>query len=86
MAHGAGNQDLACVGETGDPCAGVHCDPGRLVADDLALSRMHTRANRKIQLGKRAANRFGATNGAGRSIERGEEAIAGRVYLPTLMP
>ena len=72
VLDGAGHEDLACSGERGDAGADVHGDAADLVSDDLALARMQPRADLDAEGTDAFADRLGAADGPGRTVERGE--------------
>src|SRR5215470_14486274 len=79
ILHGVGDEDLARTRERGDPGADVNSDAADFLADDLALARVEPRAYLDAEGPHALADRLGAANGAGRTIEGREEAVTGGV-------
>src|SRR5262245_32053327 len=64
-----------------DPGPGVDGDPSDLAVDELALARVQPGAYVDAELAHTVDDRLGATDGACRAVERGEEPVAGGVHL-----
>src|SRR4029079_5534066 len=81
----ARDQDLA--GTRGGPDAGadVHGHAGHVVTADLALSGVQSRADLEAQSTHRIGDVGRAADAAGRPVERGQEAVAGRLDLAALV-
>ena len=76
VLHGARDDDLARLGERGNPGADVYGDAADVVSDQLALAGVNPGAQcqaEPILIGDRGAS---APDRAGRTIERGEETVA----------
>src|SRR5688572_15785486 len=82
ILHGARYEHLSRLGDAGDARSNVHREASNLAADLLALAGMHAGADVDAEWPHRIADPERATDGACRAVERGEEAIAGRVDLP----
>ena len=80
---GARDQYFATSCHCGDACADMHGYSRDIVSDDLALARVEPCAHLDPERQDGALNRTCAANRAGRAVERGEEAIACRVDLPS---
>ena len=81
VAHRLGHGHLGRAGERGDPCADVHREAADLVADPLDLAGVHASAHFETERSNGFDNRGGAVDGAGGSVERGEEPVPGCVDL-----
>src|SRR5262249_4333298 len=73
---------LARSGERGDPRSGVDCDAADLLPVELALARVDAGADLHAELPDRLAGRDRAADGARRTVEAREEAVASGVDLP----
>src|SRR5262249_1951273 len=83
VLHGARHQDLASLGERGDPGPDVHGDAAELLAHNLALAGVYSGPHFEPETPDSARDGRGRANTAGWAIERGQKAVAGGVDLAT---
>src|SRR5437588_1808014 len=79
VLDGSRDEHLAGLSMRGDSCSCVHGDPGDLAVDELALPGVEARTQVEPQSLDRVGDRAGAADRPRRSVERGEEAVAGSV-------
>ena len=84
VAHGARDEHLSRDCPAGDAGLCVNGDTAELLAYALALTGVQAGANLQTELADRFADRARRPNCPRRAVERGEEAVAGRVDLPPL--
>src|SRR6266508_1166828 len=81
VAHRARDQHLARTGKARDPRSDVHCDPGEVVATQLALAGVDAGADFQADVAGILGDGAGAFDGPSGPVEGGEEAVAGGVHL-----
>jgi hypothetical protein len=82
--HGAGDEHLSRPSARKDTLPDVHRNPGETVAKDLDFSGVEPRADLDAQLADAVAYDTGALHRARRTVEGGQEAVAGRIDLAPL--
>jgi len=82
VGHGSGDKDLPRLGQRLDARGDVDPKPCDVVAPELDLSDVDSRSHLDAQGVSAAADRPGAPNGPGRSVERGQDAIARHLDQP----
>ena len=75
--HGRGREDLAGIAESADPGADVDGHPTDVGADHLDLTGVEAGAEPDAEVVDALAELGCAADGAGRAVERGEEAVPG---------
>jgi hypothetical protein len=81
ISHRLRDEDFPWRGAGGDTRAGVDGNTADLVTDDLAFPDVDTGTDLDSQCPYAFADRGGATNSSGGTLEGGEEAVAGVVDL-----
>ena len=82
ISHGTRDPDGRWFGQRGDAGGDVHRDTGDVVASKLDLAGMDAASHFDAELVRGVADRTCAFDGAGRPVERRDEAVAGGVYFP----
>ena len=80
------HEDLAGLGQGGNPSCNVDVDPTDLPGDDLALPDMQSRSDLDAEFGRGVTDGSGAPDGSGGSVERGEHTVARGVDLTAVEP
>src|SRR5439155_12747027 len=78
----ARNEHLARAGLPGDARAGVDGDTGHLAFHDLTFAGVQARTDGQAEIADGVDDRGRTPDCAGGTVERGEEAVAGRVEFP----
>lgn len=86
VRHRSGDKDLAGLSQRLYPRGDIDPEPGDVIPAPLDLSGVHSRPKHDAQRLGTIDEGLGAPNGAGRAIERCEDAISGRLYHPTPVP
>jgi hypothetical protein len=81
IAHRLRDEDFARSGKPTDARADMDRDSRKIVADDLAFPSVQAAPDLEPERVHRVPDGTGTANGAGRSVERCEEAIAGGLNL-----
>ena len=76
VADRGGHQDLLRVGMLRDLAGGLHGGAANATAGDFALSDVQAGAHANSQAGGVMRNRRGTADGAGRTIEGGQQAVS----------
>src|SRR6266536_768880 len=84
--HGAGDQDLACLGESGDAGADMNREARHRLGPALYLSGMQAGPDLDADLPHRIPGGAGAPDGPRGPIERDEESVPRRVNLAAVEP
>ncbi len=85
ILHGAGDEDLAGPTHRGNPGADVHGDSADVVGGHLNLSGVKPGTNLHAEIAHPLDGSGGTADAARRSVEDGEDAVPGRIYLPAAM-
>src|SRR5919201_3168968 len=78
VLDGARDEHLAGLGKRRHARADVHGDAADLAVDELALTRVQPCADVQVERADAVADRARAADRPRRSVERREEAVAGR--------
>jgi hypothetical protein len=81
VLDGLRDDDLARTGDAEEAGSDSDRQAAGLPVDDLALTDVHPGARLETEAGDTLGDLMGAVDGARRSREAGEEAVAGRVVL-----
>jgi hypothetical protein len=77
VSYGRGNKNFSGVRKSSDPRADVHGDAADVaVVAQFELASVNTGADLDTETSHRGSNRSGAFDCAGRTVERGEHAVA----------
>jgi len=86
VLHGLRDQDFRWIGQSSDPTADADCYAPHFVGHRLHFSGMQSRPNLDPERPHRLHSRLSAPHRSCRTVEGGEESVAGRLDLAAAIP
>ena len=83
ILHGRGDKYLGGVCERFDSCSDVDGETPHVVAGSLDLSRVQSRSDLDGKRPNSIDDRLSAPDGSSRTVECGQEAVAGCIHFDT---